>query len=83
MFRTKERSKDVNGSGLEFGEGGKQLETVQVFPESDAVLSAKLAGPDGVRGIRCCVRPVEVPSQTVLHLVLPVVTGQDEVVHQR
>lgn len=82
MFCPRERSRDVNGKGLDCVDSRKQLKKVQVFPESDAVSSARVAVPDRGHGVRYHVRPVKVPSQTVIHLVLAVMTGEDDVMHR-
>lgn len=60
------RSEDVNGSGMEWTESRKQLKTVQMFLESDAVLGARAAVFDGGHGVRCPVRTVDMLSQTVM-----------------
>lgn len=79
----RERSENVNGNRLEWDESREQLKTVQMFPESDAVLSARVAAGDGVQGVCCYLWLIEMASQTVVHLVLAEVTGDDDVVHQR
>lgn len=49
---------------------GSSLIRVKVFVESEVVSSVREATPDGGLGVRCHVRPVEVPLRTVKHLVL-------------
>lgn len=83
MFHQRERSRNVIENGLKWAEGRKQLKKVQLLANSDAILSSREAVPDDGRGVRCHWQLVEVPSQTLSHLVLAGPTGEYDVVHQK
>lgn len=83
VFRPREWSESVGGDVLEWAKGRIKNKMVQLFSESDAVSSLRVAFPNEGHGVSCHVPPLKVPSKTLVRLVLAGVTGEDDVLHQR
>lgn len=81
VFCPRKPLENVDGNALEWTEGQRQLKMVQMFPESDAVSSARVAVLVGGDGVCCHVRPVKMPSQTTTNLALAGVIGESDEVH--